>query len=66
MAPAEIPSSFVLSAALIVPGTDVVAATIEIVGVVVPLLTEIVPVPVTLVTVPGALELKVFQSAADK
>ena len=52
MAPAAIPSNFVLSAALIVPGTEVVAAAMLMIGVVVPVATEIAPLPVTLVTVP--------------
>ena len=51
-APAEIPSSFVLSEADIVPAADVVAAEIEIAGVVVPLVTLIGAEPETLVTVP--------------
>ena len=55
VAPAAIPSNFVLSAALIDPAVDVVAALIDIAGAVPPLLT-IGAVPVTPVTVPGPLE----------
>jgi len=46
------PSNFVLSAALILPAAEVVAAAIETTGVVVPVVTLIGAVPVTLVTVP--------------
>ena len=52
VAPAAIPSSFVLSAALIEPGADVVAAAIATVRVAVPV-TLIGAVPATDVTTPA-------------
>jgi hypothetical protein len=52
-APAEIPSSLVLSVADMLPAALVVAAEIEIAGVVVSVATLIGAEPVTVVTVPG-------------
>ena len=66
VAPDAIPSSLALSAALMVPGTDDVAAAMLMVGVVEPLATEMAPTPETVVTEPLPFELKVDQSVEDR